>query len=128
MGGAPLLHILCTGEGPGGGGLALLCGPWAGLQFPTANVDVTTFGASWVGGCLAAAAREAGSTCSSGSGRAPGCVAAMPAGVLHCQLQGLPSSSPAGPCPAPAGRLQRPVQLELCPAGHPALHMELHLS
>jgi hypothetical protein len=50
MGGAPLLHILCTGEGPGGGGLALLCGPWAGLHFPTANVDVTTFGASWVGG------------------------------------------------------------------------------
>ncbi|PRW39229.1 solute carrier family 40 member chloroplastic [Chlorella sorokiniana] len=44
-----LLQLLCTGAGAGGGGLALLCGPWAALQFPLANVDVTTFAADWAG-------------------------------------------------------------------------------
>ena len=47
MGGAPLLRVLCTGQGAGGS-LALLCGPWAALQFPTADADVITFGADWV--------------------------------------------------------------------------------
>jgi len=48
MGGAPVLHVICTGEGGGGGGLAALCGPWAALSFPTANVDVISFaGPDW---------------------------------------------------------------------------------
>ncbi|KAI7840420.1 hypothetical protein COHA_005851 [Chlorella ohadii] len=42
-----LLHVLCTGAGAGGGGLALLCGPWAAMQFPLANADVITFAADW---------------------------------------------------------------------------------
>lgn len=48
MGGVPLLRVLCTGQGAGGGGLALLCGPWAALQYTIANADVISFGASWV--------------------------------------------------------------------------------
>lgn len=56
MGDAPVLHIVCTGEGPLAGGLALLCAPWAALHFPTANADAITFGASWVGGWRKAAA------------------------------------------------------------------------
>lgn len=47
MGGAPLLRVLCTGEGAGGS-LALLCGPWAALYFPAADADAITFGADWV--------------------------------------------------------------------------------
>lgn len=31
-----LLHVLCTGAGAGGGGLALLCGPWAAMQVKAA--------------------------------------------------------------------------------------------
>ncbi len=50
MGGAPLLHVTCTGQGPLAGGLALLCAPWAALQFPTANADAITFNSSWVRG------------------------------------------------------------------------------
>ncbi|KAL4443454.1 hypothetical protein ABPG75_011191 [Micractinium tetrahymenae] len=49
MGGAPLLQVTCTGEGPLAGGLALLCAPWAALQFPTANADAITFTSSWAG-------------------------------------------------------------------------------
>lgn len=42
----PILHVICTGEGPGSGGMATLCGPWAGLALPLANVDVVSFGAA----------------------------------------------------------------------------------
>lgn len=52
MGGTPLLRVLCTGQGDGGS-LALLCGPWAALHFPTADVDVITFGANWVSSAAA---------------------------------------------------------------------------
>lgn len=41
-------RVLCVGEGPSGG-LAVLCGPWAALQFPEANVDVVTFDTTWTG-------------------------------------------------------------------------------
>ena len=41
-------HIICMGEGEGGG-LAVLCGVWAGLQVPTAQVDVVSFGVPWAG-------------------------------------------------------------------------------
>ncbi|KAL4422239.1 hypothetical protein ABPG77_009714 [Micractinium sp. CCAP 211/92] len=49
MGGASLLHVTCTGQGPLAGGLALLCAPWAALQFPTANANAITFNSSWAG-------------------------------------------------------------------------------
>ncbi|PSC68968.1 alpha beta-hydrolase [Micractinium conductrix] len=49
MGGAPPLHVLCTGQGAVCGGLARLCATWAALQFPRANADAITFGASWEG-------------------------------------------------------------------------------
>eukprot|EP00887_Chlorella_sp_A99_P006566 scaffold3.g6566.t1 len=45
MGGAPVLHAVCVGDGPASG-LALLCGAWAGLALPTANVDALTFGSN----------------------------------------------------------------------------------
>ncbi|GAB4818528.1 hypothetical protein N2152v2_005574 [Parachlorella kessleri] len=47
-GGNDTLRVLCTGEGAGGG-LAVLCGPWAALQYGLADVDVITFGAPWAG-------------------------------------------------------------------------------
>lgn len=43
MGGDPVLHVVCTGQ-DGSAELAILCGPWAGLQLPEANVDVIVFG------------------------------------------------------------------------------------
>lgn len=39
--------MICVGEGPSGG-LAVLCGPWAALQYPEANVDVVTFDTPFV--------------------------------------------------------------------------------
>lgn len=51
MDGEEVLRVVCVGEGAAGGGLATLCGPWAALQFPKANVDVITFAAPWVGAC-----------------------------------------------------------------------------
>lgn len=43
-----VLRVICVGQGPAGG-LAVLCGPWAALQFPKANVDVVTFNTPWSG-------------------------------------------------------------------------------
>ncbi len=51
MGGQEVLRVVCVGEGTTGGGLATLCGPWAALQYPKANVDVITFATPWVIGC-----------------------------------------------------------------------------
>ncbi|KAL4444355.1 hypothetical protein ABPG75_012092 [Micractinium tetrahymenae] len=48
MGGEQVVRMVCVGEGAAGG-LALLCGPWAGLRFPMANADVVTFGTPWDG-------------------------------------------------------------------------------
>lgn len=48
MGGEEVVRVVCVGEGPAGG-LALLCGPWAALEFPRANVDVVTFATPWQG-------------------------------------------------------------------------------
>ncbi|KAI7836817.1 hypothetical protein COHA_009318 [Chlorella ohadii] len=49
MGGQEVLRVVCVGEGTTGGGLATLCGPWAALQYPKANVDVITFATPWEG-------------------------------------------------------------------------------
>lgn len=38
--------VTCTGADAGGMQLAVLCGPWAALRYPRANVDVVTFGAA----------------------------------------------------------------------------------
>lgn len=55
MGGEEVVRVVCVGEGTTGGGLATLCGPWAALQYPKANVDVITFATPWVRGCVGAA-------------------------------------------------------------------------
>ena len=47
-GGAEMRRVVCTSEDGGGNLLAVLCGTWAGLHYPTANVDVVTFGPAWV--------------------------------------------------------------------------------
>ena len=38
------IRLVCTGHA-GGGAWAQLCGPWAQVNFPFANVRVITFGA-----------------------------------------------------------------------------------
>ncbi|EFN57857.1 hypothetical protein CHLNCDRAFT_143317 [Chlorella variabilis] len=48
MEGEEVVRVICVGEGPSGG-LAVLCGPWAALQYPEANVDVVTFDTPFVG-------------------------------------------------------------------------------
>ena len=48
MAGERILWVTCSGEGPGGG-LAILCGVAASLNFPLAGVDVITFGTPWIG-------------------------------------------------------------------------------
>lgn len=55
MGGEEVVRVVCVGEGTTGGSLATLCGPWAALQYPKANVDVITFATPWVRGCVGAA-------------------------------------------------------------------------
>lgn len=45
--GAQLRRVVCTGGDPGGMELAVLCGPWAALRYPLANIDAVTFGGGW---------------------------------------------------------------------------------
>lgn len=42
-----VLRVMCIGEGAGGG-LATLCGTWAALNYPMANIVVITFDTPWV--------------------------------------------------------------------------------
>ena len=42
--GAEPVRVVCAGHA-GGGAWAQLCGPWAQVTFPSANVRVITFGA-----------------------------------------------------------------------------------
>lgn len=45
--GDQLKRVTCIGDGPSGM-LAILCGAWAGLNNPMANVEVFTFNTPWV--------------------------------------------------------------------------------
>jgi hypothetical protein len=49
MGGESILWVTCTGEGPLGGGAAILCGVSSALYFPATSVDVITFNTPWTG-------------------------------------------------------------------------------
>ncbi|PSC72336.1 DCN1 2 [Micractinium conductrix] len=42
------LTVTCLGEGPAGG-LAMLCGVWAAIEYPMANADVATFATPYQG-------------------------------------------------------------------------------
>lgn len=141
MGGAPLLHVTCIGQGPLAGGLSLLCAPWAALQFPTANADAITFASSWVrerapkhsaaakSPVLVFAARSrprdpvplflrlAASPVSAEDAASLKVLGAAHATYFH--LSRLPSPI--------TGRLQHPILLVLCTAGGAALHLALQL-
>ncbi|KAL4538405.1 hypothetical protein Ndes2526B_g03291 [Nannochloris sp. 'desiccata'] len=49
MGGERILWVTCSGEGPLGGGAAILCGVSSALYFPATSVDVITFNTPWKG-------------------------------------------------------------------------------
>lgn len=44
-----MVRVVCVGDGPAGR-LAVLCGPWAALQYPEANIDVVAFGSTPITG------------------------------------------------------------------------------
>lgn len=48
MGPEEVLLVRCVGAGAAGG-LAILCGPWAGLHYVMAQAEVQTFGSPWAG-------------------------------------------------------------------------------
>lgn len=48
MGAEEVLLVRCVGAGAAGG-LAILCGPWAGLHYVMAQAEVQTFGSPWAG-------------------------------------------------------------------------------
>lgn len=109
MGGAPLLHVTCTGQGPLAGGLALLCAPWAALQFPAANADAITFASSWV---------RALRRCGKSGARWHASSRKLPVEPGNSQRSSLPCPTRVSPVPRVPANNAAPQQLLLSRVSH----------